>query len=123
MNINEYEKWANLRSLPIQSKVELVNGEIATIIKVNRVKFVGMIDGKPYNIPIGNFVKVVEVASQEDKKEYLKLKKGDMFCILYRDDAVLYTFDSIEKGKIIGINPITNIRTKIAPELFAKKIC
>lgn len=114
------DKWMELNELRQDSKVLLTSGETATFIKLNKKNFVGIMDGKTFNIPIELFDKVLEVAKLNDG--YKKLKKGEAFYISNGKDALLFIFEAMEKGKIIGINPISSSRTRIAVSMYAGKV-
>lgn len=137
-NLNEKpamdKKWV-LEGLKEGTKILLMNGEQTEYVRTKQKKFIGIMDGKMYNIPISMFKEVIK--ESKSKKDLLKeiqekqkkiddenkrneavlksLKKGDYFYISkgQRQDAILFIFDSFSNAKIVGINPITKIRTKI----------
>lgn len=78
-------------------------------------------DDKQYNVPYQMFVKVLREAEPKAiNEEYKTLKKGELFFTDdgKRDNALLFSFDTIEKGYIIGISPLSKIRTRISPYLY-----
>jgi hypothetical protein len=102
--------------------VLLTNGQTAEFVKLNVKKFVGIMGGNNYVIPISMYKETIkridtEKANLEKSKKQsiiLKaLKKGDWFYIVKNGDAILYKFDSINTKTIVGINPVGNISTKI----------
>jgi hypothetical protein len=99
-------------------KVKLTNGDIAEFVKGKQKKFIGIINNKRYDIPFSMLVEILEKADQSKKKEETLdtlslLKKGDWFYINKSGSALVFKFDGIEGKKIIGINHIGDIRTKI----------
>lgn len=101
--------------------VKLTTGQIAEFIRAKQKKFVGVISGKSYDIPFSMFDSLVEKTSkikaaikQESKRNALAtIKKGDLFYINKNGDAVVFRYEGIEGKRIIGINPISNARTRI----------
>lgn len=117
----EMEKWNKLSTLKQGSKVSLTSGEEAEFIRLKQKNFIGIINGQSYNIPVALFNKVLSIATEN--KEYLNLKKGDYFYISNsKSDALLFIFETIEKERIIGINPITKGRTRIDASLYKGRI-
>ena len=115
------EKWKELSKLNQGTKVSLTNGDIAEFIRLKQKKFIGIINGKSYDIPVNMFVKVIEVAKNND--DYVNLKKGQYFYISdSKSNALLFIFEEIQKGYIIGINPITKAKTRIDISLYKDKI-
>ena len=99
-------------------KVKLTNGEIAEYVKAKQKKFIGIMNNSRYDIPMSMIVSIEEKADQNKKKEeslnnIAQLKAGDYFYINKSGDALVFKFAGIESKKIIGINPITEARTRI----------
>lgn len=115
--------FMELSNLTLGSVVELTSGEKAEFIKLKRKNFEGKIDGKLYNIPISLFKKVLEVKEEGINSEYLDLNKGDLFIINDgKNNALVFKFEEIRNGRIIGTNPITDAKTRIDTRLFFKKL-
>lgn len=115
------EKWEKLSNVKQGSKVSLTNGDIAEFVRLKQKKFIGIINGGSYDIPVGMFVEVVEEA--KENTEYLNLKKGEYFYITNaKNDALLFTFAGIQGEHIIGINPISKTKTKIHSSLYKGRI-
>lgn len=115
------EKWEQLAKLKQGTKVSLTNGEVAEFVRLKQKKFIGIINNGSYDIPVTMFKDIIEEV--KENKDYLKLKKGEYFYISNsKSDALLFTFDSIQGNYIIGINPISKIKTKIDCSLYKGKI-
>ena len=115
-----YQAWGELSKLHEGSQVELQDGKNVTFIKLNSKNFVGIMDGKTYNVPISLFKKVLKIV--EKNEDYLKLKDGEFFYISNGKEALIYQFVGMEKNQIIGMNPINLCRTKISPGMYAGRI-
>jgi len=123
----DFQKKMMLADLNPGDKVKLTDGQIAEFKKLKQKNFDGNIDGKPYSIPINMAVEVVEKidrVEEESKKlkEAKTLKKDELFYIEKNDRALLFKFETMERGRIIGINPIDNSRTRIDVSLYAGKV-
>lgn len=99
-------------------KVKLTNGEVVEFVKSKQKKFIGIMNGKRYDIPMSMLVEVVEKADQQMKKEDSlnlvgQLKKGDWFYINKSGNAIVFKFEKVEGKRIIGINPIDNCQVRI----------
>ena len=102
--------------------VECADGRKYEMIKINRVKFVAkdIKSGIAYSIPFEMFINVVsKKAVNTDKIN--SLKPGDLFVINHPKGALLFRFEKFEKDRIIGINPLTGIKTKMPKSMFAAK--
>lgn len=116
-----FEKWKELSKIKQGSKVLLTNGDVAEFIRLKQKKFIGIINGCSYDIPVSMFDKIIEEA--KENKDYLKLKQGEYFYITSaKNDALLFIFDSIDDKYIIGINPISKTKTKIDISLYKGRI-
>lgn len=103
--------------------VELTTGEVCEFDKMKRKNFLASKDGQFYNIPVEMFVKVVKKAKPKAiPQDYLTLKYNELFYIKHKDNASLYRFETIEKGRIIGINVANQRRTKIDIALYGGKV-
>ncbi|AEO93892.1 gp649 [Bacillus phage G] len=118
-----FQKFNELSKLNTGDKVKLTNGEVAVFTKLKRKNFEGTIDDKAFNIPIEMFVEVIETVDVNAKDgEIVSLKKGEPFFINKNGNALLFTFEKIENGRIIGINPVSKSRTRIDKSLYAGKV-
>lgn len=120
-------KYYALAVLNKGDKVKLTDGSIAEFVKLKQKNFDGLIDGKPYNIPVNMFVEVVEKTDLKEKvnkidEELTTLKKGDFFYIDKSGSALLFKYEGMEKGRIVGINPIGNMRTRIDKRMYVGKV-
>ena len=93
------------------SIVKLTTGETATFLRLKRKNFEGIINGEGYNIPIALFKEVIQ--KEQLNEGYKTLKKVELFVINHDHKAIIYKFVKIENDKIIGINPINSINTKL----------
>jgi hypothetical protein len=104
-------------------KVRLHTGEIVEFVKLNRSKFVFKRNDVAYNIAVSAFKEIVEKAPPKKiNQSYKKLKVGDLFYIVHKDEAMVYSFLEIAKGKIVGKNPILGSRTSIDINLYGGKL-
>lgn len=104
-------------------KVKLRSGEIVEFVKLNRSKFVFKRDGNLYNINCEAFVEIVEKAPPKKiSQTYKKLKEGDLFFIIHKDEAIVFSFIELKNGKIVGKNPILGQRTNIEIGLYGGKL-
>ena len=123
------DKLMEVANLIEGDKVKLTNGDVATFVRLKQKNFVGTMNGQSYNIPVNMFVEVVEkvdffAAESKKEEQYSTLKKGELFYITdqKKGNALLFIFEEMKNGKIIGISPINNTRTRIAPSLFAGRV-
>ena len=124
VNFDKYYEVAKLKTGDI---IQLTTGEKVTFIKCKQKNFVGtMEDGKNYNIFINKFDKILENAKQmsnDDLPELFKtLKKGDLFYINHRGNAMLFKFETFKNNRIVGINPISNGLSNIDVSLYVGKV-
>lgn len=113
-----YDQIRIVMNLKEGDKVALNNGDIAEFVRAKQKKFIGIIKNTRYDIPISMIKSIEEKADQEKKKEekldlLSELKKGDYFYINKNGSAIVFKFEKVEGKKIIGINPIGNVNTKI----------
>lgn len=120
----ESAKWLSLTEIKIGDKLKLTDGSICEFVRLKDKKFIGIMDGKSYNIPVMMFDKLVEkVVQKSESKEYLTLKKGDLFYIRdNKSNALLFIFEEMRNSRIIGINPITKGNSKIDVNLYVGKV-
>ncbi|MCT1392050.1 hypothetical protein M4D76_27795 [Peribacillus frigoritolerans] len=104
-------------------KIKLTNDKVCEFVKLKRTKFIGKMDGKAYDIPVQMFVEIIEKAEPKKlNQSYKKLKKGELFYIEKNESAIVFRFEELKNGKIIGINPILNSRTRIDISLYGGKV-
>lgn len=121
------DKLMQVQRLNKGDRVLLNDGQIADFVRLKKKNFDGLINGICYNIPVNMFIEVVEkvdVKEEENllKQEYLSLNKDELFYINKKSDAILFKFDTIRDGKIIGINPITKNVTRIDTSFYGGKV-
>ena len=119
----DFNKTMELINCNAGDIVECTDGKKYEMIKVNRVKFVAknVENGAAYNIPFEMFVKVVSKKVVNIDKVN-SLKPGDLFVINDSKGALLFKFEKFEKDKIIGVNPLTGIKTRMPKSMFATKV-
>lgn len=123
----KFDKLMELNNLNEGDKVKLTNGDVVTFVRLKQKNFIGTMDEKSFNIPVNMFVEVVEKVDneskmKEQKAEYMSLKKGELFFINKGGIALLFAFEEIKNGKIIGINPISKGITRIDSGMFGGKV-
>jgi hypothetical protein len=103
-------------------KIKLKTGEVMEFVEMKRTKFTAMMDGKRYRVPVTLLETVLEKVDinkikNEKKKEsksiLSELKQGDWFYINKSGKALAFKFEKVEGNKIIGINPIDGIKSRI----------
>ena len=118
------DKLSEVSKLNRGDIIKLKSGEEVEFIRLKRKKFLGIIDGTTYNIHVNSFDKVLEKAKDNTEENINKLEAGDYFYIESNrgGNALLFKFKRMKNNKIIGINPISNSRTRIDKALFVDKI-
>lgn len=119
------EQMNGLNSLNVGDVFTTIHGAEYSFVEMKRkyVHGTSLKDGKTYRVPVDSFDKVVKRVDRKAKAaEYRSLTRGELFYIAYKGDTVLYKFEGEDRGKIIGINPISNSRTKIDPALYGGKV-
>lgn len=122
-----HEKLMAVFELNEGDKVKLTDGSIAEFVRLKQKKFIGIINGTPYDISVNAFDEVVEKVDlkaklKKQEQEYKSLQRNELFFINHNGDAKLYRFNEVKNGRIIGMNPVTNTRAKIDPSLFGGKV-
>lgn len=112
------QKFHELSRLSNGDKVKLGDGRTVQFVRLKQKNFVGIMDGKSYNIPVNMFDSLIEKADK-DMNAYKNLKKGDPFFIDRGDGkALLFMFLEMRNNNIIGLNPLTKSTARISPSLF-----
>lgn len=118
------ENFEALINCNVGDVVETIKGDTFKFVKLNRKYFIGVStnDNATYKIPIVCFKRVVNKKVVNTEK-YKELKIGEFFYIDNNGKgALLFKFLGMEKGKMLGENPINNTRSLIATSLYAGKI-
>lgn len=117
-----FDQLIAINNLHEGDKVLLTNGQMAEFVRAKQKKFIGIIDGSRYDIPMAMFKEVTEKVDakkriEEKKKESVSvlknLKNGDWFYINKNGMAIAFIFEALQGNKIIGVNPIDGGKTKI----------
>jgi hypothetical protein len=98
--------------------VKLVTGDNAIFLEQKRTKWVGIINGKPMNIPVyrdrfGSIPFIVEKTGEKDKSVIIKsinpckFKVGDLFFLDGHKETFMFINDTAKKGGkpiIVGLD-------------------
>jgi UDP:flavonoid glycosyltransferase YjiC (YdhE family) len=121
----KFDKLMEVNNLNQGDKVKLTNGDIAEFVRLKQKNFVGIINSKSYNIPVNMFASIESKAEKKETNEgYKTLKKDELFYITdqKKGHALLFKFEGLKNGKIVGISPITGGSAKIDSGLYAGKV-
>lgn len=118
--MTETEKLIEIYKLQPGDKIKLTTGQEAEFVRLKKTRFVGLILGVSYDIPITMFDRVLEKAAPAPESPKVtgvdiapKLKPGDWFYINNRNRAEVYIFKEIHGTKIIGLVPFDNQAVRI----------
>lgn len=113
----ELTAFRELMNMQTGTIVSLTNGEEAEFVRLKQKNFIGIINGSAYDIPIAMYNGVIKIV--EKNTGYTKLKVGEPFLIKNnKSEVLLFKFKEFSNGKIVGINPITKVLTRISPDLY-----
>ena len=113
----ELTAFRELMNLQTGTIVSLTNGDEAEFVRLKQKKFIGIINGSAYDIPIAMYNGVIKTVEQNTG--YTKLKVGEPFLIKNnKSEVLLFKFKEFSHGSIVGINPITKVLTRISPDLY-----
>lgn len=118
------EKFEALLNCNVGDVVETVKGDTFKFVKLNRKYFIGVstTDNATYKIPVECFKRVVD-KKVVDKEKYREVKIGEFFYIDNNGKgALLFKFLGMKNGKMLGEDPINNMKSLIAPSLYAGKV-
>lgn len=118
------EKFEALMNCNVGDVVETVKGDVFKFVKLNRKYFIGILitDNATYKIPVECFKRVVD-KKVVDKEKYREVKVGEFFYIDNNGKgALLFKFLGMKNGKMLGEDPINNMKSLIAPSLYAGKV-
>ena len=117
-----HEKWEQVRQLNRGDIIELTNGDECEFVRLKQKKFIGIMNGTTYDIPVNMFAEVIKKAESIEEK-LANLKKDDLFYIQGNSGrAYLFKFLKLKGNKIIGINPISKTKTTIDREMYVDKV-
>jgi hypothetical protein len=110
-------------SLQSGDTVMLTSGKTAAFVRKKKTKFVGIMDGLSYDIPMDMITEVLGKAdASRIHSDYKTLKPGEAFYINKSGKAGLYFFVKIQNNYIIGINPISKTNTRIDSSMYVGKV-
>ena len=104
--------------------VETIKGDTFKFVKLNRKYFIGVstTDNATYKIPVALFKRVVDKKVVNIEK-YKELKVGEFFYIDNNGKgALLFKFLGMKNGKMLGEDPINNMKSLIATSLYVGKV-
>lgn len=118
------EKFEALLNCNVGDVVETIKGDIFKFVKLNRKYFIGIStsDNATYKIPVEMFKRVVD-KKVVNMEKYKEVKVGEFFYIDNNGKgALLFKFLGMKNGKMLGEDPINNMKSLIAPSLYAGKV-
>lgn len=83
---------------------------------LKRKFFLGTHQGITYRFRVESFLEVVEKNKNYEIGNYneiLKLKKGDLFLVIKKDNLILFMFECISENYIVAVNPLSKVATYI----------
>lgn len=104
--------------------VETVKGDTFKFVKLNRKYFIGVStsDNTTYKIPVEMFKRVVD-KKVVNMEKYKEVKVGEFFYIDNNGKgALLFKFLGMKNGKMLGEDPINNMKSLIATSLYVGKV-
>ena len=104
--------------------VETIKGDIFKFVKLNRKYFIGVStsDNATYKIPVELFKRVVD-KKVVNMDKYKEVKVGEFFYIDNNGKgALLFKFLGMKNGKMLGEDPINNMKSLIATSLYVGKV-
>lgn len=104
--------------------VETVKGDTFKFVKLNRKYFIGVStsDNATYKIPVEMFKRVVD-KKVVNMEKYKEVKVGEFFYIDNNGKgALLFKFLGMKNGKMLGEDPINNMKSLIATSLYVGKV-
>lgn len=104
--------------------VETIKGDIFKFVKLNRKYFIGVstTDNTTYKIPVECFKRVVD-KKVVNMDKYKEVKVGEFFYIDNNGKgALLFKFLGMKNGKMLGEDPINNMKSLIATSLYVGKV-
>lgn len=122
MKTNNYTELSRLNN---GDTVLLSTGQECEFIRLKRKRFIGIIDGTSYDIPVSQFEEVLKIKEQVPADEKLKeVKAGDLFYIERKGNAELLIFKQLKPDgrTIVATNPIDKGRITLDKSMFEAKI-
>ena len=104
--------------------VETIKGDTFKFVKLNRKYFIGVStsDNATYKIPVELFKRVVD-KKVVNMDKYKEVKVGEFFYIDNNGKgALLFKFLGMKNGKMLGEDPINNMKSLIATSLYVGKV-
>ena len=120
-NFENYEALLNCNAGDV---VETIKGDVFKFVKLNRKYFIGVstTDNATYKIPVEMFKRVVD-KKVVNMDKYKEVKVGEFFYIDNNGKgALLFKFLGMKNGKMLGEDPINNMKSLIATSLYVGKV-
>lgn len=118
----EYQKWDALRHLEHGDKVKLTDGSTAEFVRLKQKNFIGIMDGKSYDIPVTMFKEVIEIAPTRAKARPDLMPNEPFYIADNRGNAILFLFKEHRNNKIVGINPVDKASVTIPVAMYRGKV-
>ena len=118
------EKFEALMNCNAGDVVETIKGDTFKFVKLNRKYFIGVLttDNATYKIPVELFKRVVD-KKVVNMDKYKEVKVGEFFYIDNNGKgALLFKFLGMKNGKMLGEDPINNMKSLIATSLYVGKV-
>ena len=118
------ENFEALLNCNVGDVVEPIKGDTFKFVKLNRKYFIGILtsDNATYKIPVEMFKRVVNKKVVNAEK-YKEVKVGEFFYIDNNGKgALLFKFLGMKNGKMLGEDPINNMKSLIATSLYVGKV-
>ena len=118
------ENFEALLNCNVGDVVETIKGDTFKFVKLNRKYFIGILtsDNATYKIPVEMFKRVVNKKVVNAEK-YKEVKVGEFFYIDNNGKgALLFKFLGMKNGKMLGEDPINNMKSLIATSLYVGKV-
>lgn len=118
------ENFEALINCNIGDVVETIKGDTFKFVKLNRKYFIGVStsDNATYKIPVELFKRVVD-KKVVNMDKYKEVKVGEFFYINNNGKgALLFKFLGMKNGKMLGEDPINNMKSLIATSLYVGKV-
>ena len=119
--MENYEALINCKAGDV---VETIKGDTFKFVKLNRKYFIGVStsDNATYKIPVELFKRVVD-KKVVNMDKYKEVKVGEFFYIDNNGKgALLFKFLGMKNGKMLGEDPINNMKSLIATSLYVGKV-
>jgi hypothetical protein len=115
--------WRELSKLELGDIIEVHTShgpQEAQFTRLRQKKFEANINGKPWICDIESYIRLVRKGEKDES--YKTLKRGEAFYINEKGKASLFIYQEMQKGKLLGINPVGMIPTTIPIQMYIGKV-